>query len=173
MLASANPAKASSGLRSQARCANQPATNADAMKPMTNPKLGLATAAIEPVKSAKTGRPGEPDEHVGRQGRSTAPGAESSADDDDPERLTRDRHRPQRDRDLGEQRDDRGAGDDESGVEREGLRARGRAGDEVGENGAVSGGGGGCGERGHGAPRTSLASGEAGVEICACCRDLY
>ena len=30
------------------------------MKPITKPKLGFATAAIVPVKSAKTGRPARP-----------------------------------------------------------------------------------------------------------------
>ena len=44
-LAATKPTKASTGLRSHARSANQPATKAARMKPRMKPKLGFATAA--------------------------------------------------------------------------------------------------------------------------------
>ena len=44
--------------------------------------------------------------------------------------------RPERDRDLREDGDEGGAGEDESGVEGECAAARGRAGDDIGEDAA-------------------------------------
>jgi hypothetical protein len=47
-LAAAKPTNARTGRRSHARSANHPATKAAKTKPMMNPKLGLATAAMFP-----------------------------------------------------------------------------------------------------------------------------
>ena len=88
-LAAAKPTKARAGRRSHARSANHPATNAEKMKPMTKPKLGLATAASEPVRPAKIGQAGEPEEHVGRERGGAAPRAERGAHDDHAQRLAR------------------------------------------------------------------------------------
>jgi hypothetical protein len=60
MLAATNPTNASTGRRSQARSANQPATNAAGMKPSTKPKDGIRTYAGPAATPAKTGRPASP-----------------------------------------------------------------------------------------------------------------
>src|SRR5699024_2970829 len=59
-LAATKPARASIGRRSQARSANQPATNAAGTKPRMNPKLGDSTEAGPPLNSANTGAPATP-----------------------------------------------------------------------------------------------------------------
>ena len=135
------------------------------MKPTTKPKLGLRDARrIVPVKPAKTGSPARPDEHVGREAAAPRQAPEGGADDDHAERLAGDRHGPERDRDLREQRDEGGAGDDERGVDGERAGARGRTRDDVGEN-AAAGGGGGDEDMG------LLEVGTPGR--CRGCRDLY
>ncbi len=106
MLAIANPTNARAGRRSHARSANQPATNAAKMKPMTKPKLGFADRGDRAGEVGEDGEARKADEHVGDQRRGAAARAERGTDDDDAERLPGDRHRPQRDRDLGEDGDD-------------------------------------------------------------------
>src|SRR5699024_8101491 len=56
-LAATKPARASTGRRSQARSANQPATQAAGTKPRMKPKLGASTEAGPPLHPGDTGAP--------------------------------------------------------------------------------------------------------------------
>lgn len=60
MLAATNPTKASQGVRSHARSANHPATNAAGMNPTRKPNEGESTYAGPATGPAKTGRPARP-----------------------------------------------------------------------------------------------------------------
>src|SRR5699024_2487988 len=141
-LAATKPARASTGRRSQARSANQPATKAAGTKPRMKPKLGDSTEAGPPLNSANTGAPATP---TSRSVSSAATGAQRGTDEDHAEGLPRDRHQGQRDGDLGEEGDDAGAGEHEARV----LQARAVGGQGIGQDGAA----GRDGDRGHGAPR--------------------
>jgi hypothetical protein len=91
-----------------------------------------AGRADHPVPSGFTaredGRADEADDEVEREAREPADRAERRADEEDRERLARDRNGVEGDPDLGRERDERRAGDDEDGVREEaGAREDGEA----------------------------------------------
>ncbi len=106
-----------SSLRSHWRWASHPVKAAAKMKPMMYPPVGPAITLLARRQVAEHRQSDDAEHRVEHHGERTTHGTEAHTDEEYRERLHRDGHRPQGNRDLRGDRRERGASGDEHEVD--------------------------------------------------------